>query len=267
MTSGWLLFILFMAGLVAGLVDAIAGGGGLITIPILLGIGLPPQTALGTNKLQASFGSGSAMFHFARAGAISLGKCGEGIAFTAVGAGLGAFCVQRIDPGFLRAAIPFLLVAIALYTLVSPRLGYADVHPRLNPVPFYLLAGLALGFYDGFFGPGTGSFWVMALMLGLGYSMQRATGYTKVMNFTSNIVARPVRRRRPGPLHRGDGDGGGAAYRCPDRSPPGGDQGSGIHPTGLHHHGPRHLSPAHLSKLPLKTRIVYQVRGEERWLS
>ena len=92
-------------------------------------------------------------------------------------------------PGLLRAAIPFLLVAIALYTLFSPRLGHADVHPRLNPVPFYLLAGLALGFYDGFFGPGTGSFWVMALMLGLGCSMQRATGYTKVMNFTSNIVA------------------------------------------------------------------------------
>ena len=189
MTSGWLLPILFLTGLVAGLIDAIAGGGGLITIPVLLGIGLPPQVALGTNKLQASFGSGSAMFHFARAGAISLGKCGEGIAFTAVGAGLGAFCVQRLDPGFLRAAIPFLLVAIALYTLYSPRLGHVDVHPRLNPVPFYLLAGLTLGFYDGFFGPGTGSFWVMALMLGLGYSMQRATGYTKVMNFTSNIVA------------------------------------------------------------------------------
>jgi uncharacterized protein len=189
MTSGWFLPILFMTGLVAGLIDAIAGGGGLITIPVLLGIGLPPQAALGTNKLQASFGSGSAMFHFARTGAISLGKCGEGIAFTAVGAGLGAFCVQRLDPGFLRASIPFLLVAIALYTFFSPRLGHVDVHPRFNPVPFYLLAGLTLGFYDGFFGPGTGSFWVMALMLGLGYSMQRATGYTKVMNFTSNIVA------------------------------------------------------------------------------
>jgi uncharacterized protein len=187
--AAWLLPVLFLTGLVAGLIDAIAGGGGLITIPVLLGMGLPPQAALGTNKLQASFGSGSAMFQFVQTGTIRLGTCREGIACTAIGAGLGALSVQRLDPGLLRAAIPFLLVAIALYTLFSPRLGHEDVHPRFSPAPFYFVAGLALGFYDGFFGPGTGSFWVMALMVGLGYNMQRATGYTKVMNFTSNIVA------------------------------------------------------------------------------
>lgn len=189
MPDATILLILFLAGLVAGLIDSIAGGGGLITIPVLLGIGLPPQYALGTNKLQATFGSGSAMLHFARAGTVRLRQCGEGVLFTAIGAGLGAFSVQRLDPGFLRQAIPFLLIAIAIYTLVSPRLGYEDVHPRLRPLPFYLLFGLLIGFYDGFFGPGTGSFWVMALVLGLGYNMTTATGYTKVMNFTSNIVA------------------------------------------------------------------------------
>ena len=189
MDNIWVLPLLFLVGLVAGLVDAIAGGGGLITVPALLGVGLSPQQALGTNKLQSSFGSGSAMLHFAGAGDISLKKCAEGIACTALGAGLGALAVQRLDPAFLRGVIPWLLAAIAIYTLCSPRLGYEETTPRFRQGPFYLLAGLTLGFYDGFFGPGTGSFWVMALMLGLGLSMRKATGYTKVMNFTSNAVS------------------------------------------------------------------------------
>ena len=187
--SYWLLPLLFATGLVAGLVDAIAGGGGLITLPVLLWTGIPPQYALGTNKLQSTFGSGSAMAHFAGAGTITLKESLEGIAFTAVGAAAGALTVQRLDPGFLRGIIPFLLLAIALYTLLTPRLGLEDIHPRLAKLPFYLCCGLAIGFYDGFFGPGTGSFWVIALMLGLGYNMTTATGYTKVMNFTSNIVS------------------------------------------------------------------------------
>src|SRR5512145_1657220 len=90
--------LLFATGFAAGLVDAMAGGGGLITIPVLLGLGMPPQTALGTNKLQGSFGAGSAMLHFARAGAIDLRECLAGILWTAVGAGLGTIAVQWLDP-------------------------------------------------------------------------------------------------------------------------------------------------------------------------
>lgn len=187
--SPFVLALLFLTGLVAGLVDSIAGGGGLITIPVLMGIGMPPQTALGTNKLQASFGSGSAMLTFIRSGTVKLRECREGIIFTALGAGLGTYAVQLLDPGFLRRIIPWLLVAIILYTLLTPRLGYEDIHPRIKRGPFFLLAGLVLGFYDGFFGPGTGSFWVVALMLGLGLNMTKATGHTKVMNFTSNFAS------------------------------------------------------------------------------
>jgi uncharacterized membrane protein YfcA len=182
-------YILLPLLFVAGLVDAIAGGGGLITIPVLLGIGLPPQLALGTNKLQASFGSGSAMLTFVRAGAVKLGDCGTGILFTALGASLGTVVVQLLDPGFLRMIIPWLLLSIVLYTILTPRLGQQDIHPRVGMRLFFFCAGLTLGFYDGFFGPGTGSFWVMALMLGLGFNMTRATGYTKVMNFTSNFAS------------------------------------------------------------------------------
>jgi len=189
MPALFLLPILFLTGLVAGLVDSIAGGGGLITIPVLLGVGMPPQIALGTNKLQASFGSGSAMLTFVRSGTVRLNDCRIGIAYTAVGAALGTITVQMLDPAILRHVIPWLLVAIVLYTLLTPRLGYEEIHPRMKPSPFYFAAGLVLGFYDGFLGPGTGSFWVMALMLGLGFNMTRATGYTKVMNFTSNVAS------------------------------------------------------------------------------
>ncbi|MDA8431072.1 MAG: TSUP family transporter [Geobacteraceae bacterium] len=189
MSAILLLSLLFISGLIAGLVDAIAGGGGLITIPVLLGIGLPPQLALGTNKLQSSFGSGSAMLTFVRSGTVTLRNCSEGIVCTALGAGFGSCTVQLLDPGVLRHIIPWLLLTIVLYTLLTPRLGREDIHPRMTKAWFYLLAGIALGFYDGFFGPGTGSFWVMALMLGLGFNMIKATGYTKVMNFTSNITS------------------------------------------------------------------------------
>ncbi len=184
-----LLPLLFGAAFLAGLIDSIAGGGGLITVPVLMGIGLPPQVALGTNKLQASFGSGSAMLHFVRAGTVRLSDCLSGILWTALGAALGVWAVQLLDATLLKQLIPWLLAAIAIYTLLSPRLGAEDAHARMKPAPFYLLFGLAIGFYDGFFGPGTGSFWTMALMMLLGHSMLRATATTKVMNFTSNFVA------------------------------------------------------------------------------
>ena len=181
--------LLFAAGFGAGLIDAIAGGGGLITIPVLLGLGMPPQTALGTNKLQGTFGSGSAMLHFVRAGAVDLKSCFAGIAWTACGAGLGAVAVQSLDPAFLRAAIPLLLIAIALFMLFSPSLGMADVRERMARRTFFPVFGCSIGFYDGFFGPGTGTFWAMAFVLFLGFNLTRATAYTKVMNFTSNLVS------------------------------------------------------------------------------
>jgi len=181
--------LLFAAGLFAGLIDSMAGGGGLITIPVLLGIGMPPQTALGTNKLQGTFGAGSAMLHFARAGAVDLAECTAGILWTAVGAGLGALSVQQLDPAFLRAAIPALLIAIALFMLFSPKLGMDDVRERMGRKAFYFIFGLLIGFYDGFFGPATGAFWALAFVLFLGFNLTRATAYTKVMNFTSNLVS------------------------------------------------------------------------------
>lgn len=181
--------LLFIVGGVAGWIDSIAGGGGLITVPVLLGLGLSPAEALGTNKLQAVFGSGSATWHYGRTGLINFRESVTGVIFTAVGAALGALTVQRLHPHFLRVVIPFLLIAIALYFLVRPTLGEADVHPRMKSASFHFIFGLALGFYDGFFGPGTGSFWAMAYVLLLGFNLTKATAHTKLMNFISNAAS------------------------------------------------------------------------------
>jgi uncharacterized membrane protein YfcA len=186
-TAYWELPLLFLTGLAAGFVDSIAGGGGLITIPVLLSFGLEPATALGTNKLQATFGSGSAAAHYAWAKAVSLTECAQGFVYTLIGAGIGAVVVQRVDPTFLRRAIPVLLMGVAVYVLCKPKLGAEDRHPKMGRGWFDLLFGLGLGFYDGFFGPGTGTFWAMAYVLVLGFNLTRATAHTKVMNFASNL--------------------------------------------------------------------------------
>lgn len=183
----WHLALLFGTGLVAGFVDSIAGGGGLIALPVLLSFGMEPRCALGTNKLQATFGAGSAAWHYAQAKTVVLKDCARPFVCSVLGAALGTLVVQKLNPGFLRQAIPILLLAVGVYTLLKPRLGEDDLHPRLPRLFFDLTFGLLLGFYDGFFGPGTGTFWTMAFMLGLGFNLTRATGYAKVVNFASNL--------------------------------------------------------------------------------
>jgi uncharacterized protein len=183
----WQLPILFATALVAGFVDSIAGGGGLITIPVLMSLGLAPQDALGTNKLQASFGSGSASFHYARAGTVALADCAFGFMVSGLSAMAGAWLVRQLDPGLLRRCIPILLVVVAVYLICKPKLGHEELRARMPRRVFDIVFGVIIGFYDGFLGPGTGTFWTMAYMLALGFNMARATGYTKVMNFASNI--------------------------------------------------------------------------------
>jgi uncharacterized membrane protein YfcA len=185
----WQLPLLFLAGLAAGFVDTIAGGGGLITLPVLLSLGLDPAHALGTNKLQSTFGSSSASWHFTRAGTVDLKDCRRGFAITFFAAMLGALAVKQVNPNFLNRLIPVLLVALAIYALLRPDLGDKDVHPRMSRVRFDFIFGTLIGFYDGFFGPSTGMFWAMAFVMCLGFNLTKATGYTKVMNFASNLAS------------------------------------------------------------------------------
>ncbi|MBA3849814.1 MAG: hypothetical protein C0502_07435 [Opitutus sp.] len=181
--------MLFLAGLVAGTVDAIAGGGGLITLPALLSTGMPVPLALGSNKLGSLFGTASATWSFARQGAVDLRECAAGLAWTAAGAAAGAFAVRRIDPDFLARAIPWLLAAIVAYMVFRPQLGETDRHHRMERGGFHALFGLALGFYDGFFGPGVGSFWTIAFVTVLGHNFVKAAAHTKAMNLASNAAA------------------------------------------------------------------------------
>ena len=186
----FLIVVLFLTGFSAGFIDSVAGGGGLITVPVLMGIGLPPQLALGTNKFQSSFGSFAAMTNYAGNGHVPLNAgLFTGILSTLGGAALGAFIVQGLDSRWLAMTIPWLLAAIFFYLLFKPRLGERDLVPRMKPVAMFFFCGLCLGFYDGFFGPGTGNFWALALVMLGGMNLVKATAHTKVMNFTSNFVS------------------------------------------------------------------------------
>lgn len=185
----WLLPLLFSTGLTAGLIDAIAGGGGLITLPVLLATGIPTKLALGTNKFQSSFGSFTAAFYYSSRGVVDARGAKIGIVCTLAGAGIGAWTVQQIESDVLSGIVPFLLFGIAIYTIFTPRLGEAHTMPKVAADTFYVLTGLGLGFYDGFFGPGVGSFWTILFVFGLGFNLMKATGYTKVMNFASNIIS------------------------------------------------------------------------------
>lgn len=183
------MLLLAVGGLCAGFVDSIAGGGGMIALPVLLTAGLPPHLALGTNKLQSSFGSFTATVNYARKGLVRPQEMIWGIVATALGAVLGTLAIQRVSATVLSGIIPVMLVIVFLYTLFSPDLGYSDTAARLQKNLFYLAMGLLLGFYDGFFGPGTGSFWALAFVLLMGFNLKKATAHTKITNFTSNIVA------------------------------------------------------------------------------
>ncbi len=190
--SLWTIPLLFLAGTAAGLIDSIAGGGGLITLPVLLGIGLPPQAALGTNKFQSSFGSFTATAYHVHKKNIQLSSAWLGVLCTLVGAALGAWAVQQVDAKALGKIIPFMLTGILIYTFFTPKLGDHDRQPKLALNTFHIIGGISFGFYDGFFGPGVGSFWAIAFVALLGFNLSRATGYTKLMNFTSNVVSLAV---------------------------------------------------------------------------
>lgn len=184
-----ILLLLFGTGFCAGFVDSIAGGGGLIALPVLLFSGLPPQTALGTNKLQGSFGTLSASYNYVKKGNVSIKKALPGIIFTLIGSLAGAVLVETLDASLIKSVIPVLMMVVFIYTLFSDTLGFRERPAILKKRTFYIFFGLLLGFYDGFFGPGTGAFWTAGFMILLGYNMTWATGHTKIMNFTSNIVS------------------------------------------------------------------------------
>ncbi|MCW2338794.1 putative membrane protein YfcA [Sphingobium sp. B2D3A] len=181
-----IILILMGVAFLAATIDAMAGGGGLVTIPALLAAGIPPVTALATNKLQSSFGTCGAVIAFARRGHIDFRRFALPALASFIGSAGGAFLVTRIDSGFLSALLPMLLVAMVLYFLFSPRMSDEDRHSRFGPLALIVTAAI-IGGYDGFFGPGTGSFFTTALVGLFGLGLIRAVAHTKLLNFASNF--------------------------------------------------------------------------------
>lgn len=192
MIEWWQIGLLFATGLVAGFVDTLAGGGGLLTLPILLSFCPDPKLALGTNKLQASFGSSSATFHLARAGALSLRECFRACLLAFLGSLVGTLLVQQFDSERLKQVLPVLLFAVALLVWFRPQLGEEDIHPRISRAKFDFTVAFGMGLYDGFLGPGTGTLLALFFMLGLGFNLTKATASTKALNWASNIASLAV---------------------------------------------------------------------------
>ncbi len=183
------LSLLFFVAIAAGFIDAIAGGGGMLTVPALLSVGLPPTQALATNKLQSSFSSFSATWYFFRSGLLPIQSMIRAIVCTFVGAALGALLVQNVQATLLVQIIPILLILIALYFLFFPNVREQNGEPRLSDGLFALCFGGSIGFYDGFFGPGTGSLFTLAFVMVGQLRLVEATARTKLLNFTSNFAA------------------------------------------------------------------------------
>ena len=182
-----ILLILIAAGFVAGVVDSIAGGGGLITLPMLMLVGVPPVQALATNKVQGLFGAGTAALGYARRGLVDLRGQWWPALLAGAGGLIGALLVSRIPTEGLRLFLPVLMIAIALFFAFKPGLDDLDRTQRIAPATFALTMAPAIGFYDGLLGPGAGSFYMIAFVTLAGYGVLRATAHTKLLNFASNV--------------------------------------------------------------------------------
>jgi len=187
----WL--FLTAASLLAGFVDAIVGGGGLILVPALFAVfpHTAPATLLGTNKGASVWGTAAATWRYSRRVEMRWGALLPAAGVCLLGSVLGAWLVTTVSAEALRRALPFVLGAVLLYTLARKDLG-REHRPRLAGRAEALAAcaiGGTIGFYDGFFGPGTGSFFVFLFVRGLGYDFLHASAASKLLNMTSNLAA------------------------------------------------------------------------------
>jgi uncharacterized membrane protein YfcA len=183
------LALLALVGLAAGFIDSIAGGGALLSLPALLLSGLDPVSAIATNKLQGTFGTASATHAFWRKGLLKPQEHIVEIATVLIGSALGVAAVSYAPTKLLQAALPILLIVIAIYFALSPRLRNEPGKARIGMGLFSFALAPLIGFYDGIFGPGTGSFFMLALVSLFGFGIIQATARTKLLNFTSNIAA------------------------------------------------------------------------------
>ena len=181
------------ASLLAGFVDAVVGGGGLVLLPALFATypAAHAATLLGTNKSASVWGTTFAAAQYVRRVRLSWATMAPAMALSFTGSLAGAWLVTLVSPDFLRKLLPAVLLGVLVYTLARKDLG-RDHAPRYNGRAEWLaagLVGLVIGFYDGFFGPGTGSFFVFCLVRFLGYDFLHASAAAKLLNTATNLAA------------------------------------------------------------------------------
>lgn len=184
-----ILLLLMLVAFLSGYIDAIAGGGGLLTIPTLMFAGLTPIQAIATNKLQACFGSFSASRFYIRAGLVAPKAMRWSIVVAAVSAAVGAFAIQWIAADVLLLVMPFVFIAVALFLMAVPNVGKTARPATVSERTLNQTAVPAVSFYDGFLGPGTGTFFTLSYAQLRGLDLVKATAHAKVLNFTTNIVS------------------------------------------------------------------------------
>jgi len=186
-------FLLSVAAFLAGLIDAVVGGGGLIQIPALFSV-MPntvPASLLGTNKVASILGTGAAAVNYARRVRIAWSTAAPAALAAFALAFIGAYTVTHIPPDFMRKLLPFILLAVVLYTFRKKDFGsiHAPLHAGGKERLFAVLVGGGIGFYDGFFGPGTGSFLVFVFVRFFGFDFLGASAVAKVVNVACNLAA------------------------------------------------------------------------------
>ncbi len=187
-TLALLAFVAFSAGFI----DAVAGGGGMLTVPALLTIGLPPHIALGTNKLAATFASSTAAYTYFRKKMFSPLFWLHAFFATLIGSIIGTLTVNSINTFWLEKSLPLIILTIAVYTLLHPPVKNETHQLPIKNKPLIKkqwVQGISLGFYDGAIGPGTGAFWTVSSMSLYKMNILLSSGLAKAMNFTSNITS------------------------------------------------------------------------------
>ncbi|AIF65552.1 membrane protein [Terribacillus saccharophilus] len=184
------ILIIILFGFLAAFIDSVVGGGGLITIPALLFAGLNPAAAVATNKLAGTLGSFTSTLMFYRSGNLDLKSVMKFFPLSFIGSLLGAWTVHVIDPALFKPLMLVMLIAVAIYTIMKKDWGSVSTYERLTPKRMLIFAAVLtlIGFYDGFLGPGTGSFLMFAFLF-IGFDFLRAAGSAKLLNFGSNVSA------------------------------------------------------------------------------
>ncbi|WP_274308431.1 TSUP family transporter [Solibacillus daqui] len=185
-----LVFILMCFGFLAAFIDSVVGGGGLISLPALMFSGLSPSVAVATNKLAGTMGSLTSTITFYRSGKLDIKSVKKYIPFVFLFSMIGAWIVHLLDPNVLKPLMLIMLAVVAVYTILKKDWGSTTSVKTLSKpkyILFFIIIGL-IGFYDGFLGPGTGSFLIFAFLM-VGYDFLKAAGNAKLLNLTSNIAA------------------------------------------------------------------------------